>query len=418
MKSGISRLGAGTGGRLLATVAIVGAVLSPAPARADAVSDWNKIALGAAAGNPFTQARIVAITQLAVFEAVNAITGDYEPYLGTVAAAPGASAEAAAIAAAYAVLKNYFPANATLDGLRADALAAIPDGAAKDDGIAAGVAAAGAMIALRTGDGALPPPAGIEPAGPANPGVWQRTPSCPAGGGVFAQWSDVQPFGIPSASDFLLPPPPALTSNRYAKDLDEVKRVGGKTSMERPLDRADVASVYATVSPSGVFSSFAAQLSAVRGDSLSQNARNLALINMAISDALVASFMNKYYYDFWRPETAIRAADPNTTFEPYIATPCFPSYPSNHASGSGAGAEMVRRLYGAGGHALTIENPAVPGVVLHYSELKQATNDIDDARVFGGIHFRFDQEAGGHLARDVATYVYKHNLRAVHDQQQ
>lgn len=172
------------------------------------------------------------------------------------------------------------------------------------------------------------------------------------------------------------------------------------------------------MSPSGVFSSFAAQLSAVRGDSLSQNARNLALINMAISDALVASFMNKYYYDFWRAETAIRAADPNTTFEPYIATPCFPGYPSNHASGSGAGAEMVRRLYGAGGHSLTIESPAVPGLVLHYSELKQATNDIDDARVFGGIHFRFDREAGSRLARDMATYVYQHNLRALHGQQQ
>jgi membrane-associated phospholipid phosphatase len=139
----------------------------------------------------------------------------------------------------------------------------------------------------------------------------------------------------------------------------------------------------------------------------------------------VASFFNKYYYNFWRPETAIRAGDtdgnPKTeadpSFLPFIPTPCFPSYPSNHASASYAGAEVLRRLYGEGGHMITLSNPAVPTIVLQYTRFKQITDDVDDARVYGGIHFRTDQEAGGRLGRAVATSIYKNNLRAVHDRE-
>ena len=133
--------------------------------------------------------------------------------------------------------------------------------------------------------------------------------------------------------------------------------------------------------------------------------------------------MTKYHYNYWRPETAIRLGDtdgnpktdPDPDFAPFITTPCFPSYPSNHASGSTGGAEMLRRLYGAGGHDITLTNALVPGVTLHYTRFKQITADVDDARVYGGIHFRFDQKAGGQLGRDVATYTYRHNLRRVHD---
>jgi hypothetical protein len=171
-----------------------------------------------------------------------------------------------------------------------------------------------------------------------------------------------------------------------------------------------------------VFNPAARQVSIAQGGPLSENARAFALLNMAISDSLVASFATKYYYNWWRPETAIRAGDtdgnaktdPDATFAPFIVTPCFPSYPSNHASGSNGGAEVLRRMYGAGGHSITLSNPAVPsvsGIVLHYTTFKAITDDVDDARVYGGIHFRFEQEAGGRLGRDVATYVTKHNLR-------
>jgi hypothetical protein len=140
---------------------------------------------------------------------------------------------------------------------------------------------------------------------------------------------------------------------------------------------------------------------------------------MAINDSLVASFFNKYHYNFWRPETAIHEgdtdgnpkteADPN--FIPFIVTPCFPSYPSNHGSGSNGGAEVLRRLYGEGGHAITISNPAVPNVVFQYTSFRQITHDISDARVYGGIHFRTDQVAGAQLGQAVGTAVYKNNLR-------
>jgi hypothetical protein len=143
---------------------------------------------------------------------------------------------------------------------------------------------------------------------------------------------------------------------------------------------------------------------------------------MAISDSLVASFYNKYLYVFWRPETAIHAGDtdgnpktePDPNWPPFIVTPCFPSYPSNHGSGSNGGAEVLRRLYGEAGHMITISSPAVPGIVLQYTSFKQITNDISDARVYGGIHFRTDQDAGERLGRAIGTAVYKNNLRAVH----
>jgi hypothetical protein len=183
-----------------------------------------------------------------------------------------------------------------------------------------------------------------------------------------------------------------------------------------------VARFYAVTSPSYLLNSAARQVSEAKGRSLSDNARSLALLNMAANDALVASFNNKYTYNLWRPETAIRGAatdgnsktDPNPAYKPYILTPCFPSYPSNHASGTGAGTEMLRRLYGADGHSIDMSNPAVPGLSFHYSGFREISNDVDDARVYGGIHFRFDQDAGNLLGRSVATYVIKNNLEPVH----
>jgi hypothetical protein len=418
--------------RLRTAVAIVALlVCSPMTAKADVVLDWNLIAvttLISQGQSPFAQARYMSITQLAVFEAVNAITHQYEPYLGTVVAPVGASADAAAIAAAYRVLKNYFPGNAALDPAYAASLATIPNGSAKTNGIATGEAAAAQMIASRVGDGSSPQEFYAPQS--SDPGVWQTTPSCPAAGGINFQWQRITPFGIPSdpgsqawLEQFLPDPPPALTSNRYAKDFNEVKTVGSLTSTERPQDRADVARFFAPSSPSFVFNLAARQIAVAQGSSLPENARALALLNMASNDALVASFGTKYHYVLWRPETAIRAGDvdgnaktdPDFTFAPFIVTPCFPSYPSNHASGSNSAAEIMRRIYGAGGHDITIANPAVPGVILHYTTFKQITDDVDDARVYGGIHFRFDQEAGGRLGREIATYIYKHNLRPVHE---
>jgi hypothetical protein len=363
-----------------------------------------------------------------VFEAVNTITGDYEPYLGTFEAPDGASVDAAAAAAAWRVLRTYFAANAatvaSLDAALANTLSGIPNGQAKDDGKQLGIDVALAMIALRANDGSAPPQ--FKTPGPAVPGEWQATPSCPVVNGVAVgvnlHWRNVAPFGVASVNDFILPPPPGLGTSQYAKDLAEVASVGLDTSVTRPADRADVARFYAVTSPSQLLNSAARQVSEAKGRSLSDNARSLALLNMAASDALVASFNNKYTYNLWRPETAIRGAaidgnsktDPNPAYKPYILTPCFPSYPSNHASGTSAGTEMLRRLYGADGHSIDLSNPAVPGLSFHYSGFREISNDVDDARVYGGIHFRFDQDGGNLLGRSVATYVIKNNLEPVH----
>src|SRR5450759_562643 len=378
----MKRIHGGTKKRTLGLCMLIATLLfASAVAKADVVLDWNVIAVNTAIANgqnPFAQARSAAIAQLAVFESVNAITGEYHPYLGTIVAPPGASADAAAIQAAYRVLRTYFPASAsTLDAERANSLASIPDGQAKNDGIATGEAAALAMIALRATDGSSPPQFKIP--GPPVPGEWQATPSCPIVNGIAVgiafQWQNVTPFGIPSASEFLLDAPPALTSHEYAKAYNEVMTVGSIDSTERPQDRANVALFYAASSPTLVFNQAVQQVAPEHVLSLSENALSLALMNIAMNDSFVASFLNKYHYNFWLPETAIHAGDtdgnpktdPDPSFVPFITTPCFPSYPSNHGSASNGAAEILRRIYGEGGHFITLSNPAVPDIVLQLS---------------------------------------------------
>jgi hypothetical protein len=402
--------------RVLVAAALL---LAPALARADAVLDWNTTMIATISGqNPFAQARFAAITQVAVFEAVNTVDPRYEPYLGTLTAPAGASAEAAAIAAAHGVLKTYFPGSAAaLDAARATSLAAIPDGPAKDDGLAVGEAAAGAMAARRAADGAGPPR--FHTPGAPLPGEWQPTPSCTPAGGALLHWGELAPFGLERPDQFRLKPPPALTSLRYAKDYAEVKAKGGAGSAARPPDRADVARFYAAVGAPAVWNGAARQVAIAQGRSMAENARAFALLNMAISDGLVASLDTKYHYDFWRPETAIRAGDADgndrtgadPAFAPFVVTPCFPSYPSAHAAASYAARRVAEALFGGDGHAITLASAAVPGVTLPYRSFAEITRDIDDARVFGGIHFRFDQAAGARQGRQVGGYVVRRHLR-------
>ena len=370
---------------------------------------------------PFAQARFEAIRQLAVFEAVNAITREYKPYLGTITAPHDASPEAAAATAAYGVLGHYFPDSlSTLSAAYARSLAAIPDGHRKRAGIATGQAAAAAMIAARSNDNSTPGEFFLPTS--SNPGVWQLTPSCTAAGGVFFNWQNVTPFGIRSASQFFLGPPPALTSGRYTRAYDEVKEVGDVNSTERPQDRTNVALFYDYDIPVLIFNDAARQITTAKKRSLSENARDFALINMALSDAAVATFYNKYLYNFWRPETAIHDAGndgndkttPDPSFQPLITTPCFPSYPSAHGTLSNAAREVMEKIYGEGPFSITLTTPALPGVTLHYSRLEEITDDISDARVYGGIHFRTDQDAGALLGTRIGDYIYNHKLRQEH----
>ena len=412
----------------LACILVLSLMLGTTAVRADAVIDWNAIAVDTAAtagANPFAQGRYAAIVQLAVFEAVNSISGEYQSYLGTITQRTNGSPHAAAIEASYKVLSHYFgltnpTIQVALDTARTNSLSAIPDGQAKTEGIQAGDDAAQAMINLRANDGSATPPLTMVP-GPAAPGVYQLTTGCTAA--IAFNWQFVTPLGIPRASDYLLGPPPDLTSNAYTKTYKEVMTVGAIDSTERPQDRANVALFFAAASPTQAMNQAAREVAEEEGGSLSENARALALINMAMNDSLVTAFLNKYYYNFWRPETAIHAADtdgnPKTVADPnwapFITTPCFPSYPSNHGSAVNAAAEVLRRLYGEAGHVITLTNPATPTIILRYNSFNEIADDVSDARVYGGIHFRTDQDAGADLGRAVGRAVYKNNLRPVHD---
>ena len=408
-----------------ADVAIIALALAPAvasTARADTVTDWNAImqaTVTTAPTNPFFQARWGAIVQLAVFEAVNAIEEDYEPYLGgLIVAPPGASPDAAAIAAAHRTLVTLRPGSAlSLDAARAASLAAIPDGPAKDVGILVGENAAAAMLLLRAGDGwdaVVPYTPGTEP------GDWQPTPPALAPA-AFTQWGQVTPFGLASGSQFRLPPPPALHTGKYANDYLEVMLVGRVDSPFRPQDRTDVALFYGVgATPVYLWNSAARQASAAQGKTLSENARIFALLAMAICDGSIACFDTKYHYNFWRPVTAIRVGDtdgndltdPDPDWLPLITTPAFPGYPSAHATLSGAAREVLERVFGKDGHAITLTHPALPDTVLNYTAFEQITDDIDDARVYGGIHFRFDQEAGSRQGSQVGKYILRNYLRS------
>jgi hypothetical protein len=386
---------------------------------ADPVLQWNAVGLAVAAStDPVTQQRILSIAHLAIFEAVNAIEADYQPYLGSIAAPPGASPEAAAIAAAHAVLIELLPAQSSmLESARASSLARIPNGSQKDAGISLGKAAARAMIDHRINDG-FELPASYVPSSN-EPGAWQLTPGCPPEGGVFLHLGDVKPFGIERGDHFRPDAPPSLTSRRYAKDLNEVKALGALDSPNRPPDRTDVARFYAAVLNLPTWNPAARQIAQGQKRSLSENARAFALLNIAMTDALIAVFDAKYHYTLWRPETAIAGADsddnprtePDAGFKPLITTPCHPSYASAHASAAGAAQRVLERIYGRGPHLIELSSPSVPDVRLQYSSLQEIAGDIDDARIYGGIHYRFDQEAGARLGRRVSSYLLSRHLR-------
>ena len=389
-------------------------------AHGDEVTNWNTILERTVAATPhFLQSRSAAIVQLAVFEAVNAIVSDYEPYLGTIDAPPWASPEAATVAAAHRTLVALHPeAAVTLDAHRADSLAAIPDGPGKDAGIAAGETAADAVLALRANDGWN----FVVPYTPIiSPGYWRPTPPDfrPA---AFVGWGQVRTFAIHDGARFRVNPPPAIHTGKYAEDYEEVKALGGVVSAIRPVDRADVARFYAAVLPMPLWPAAARQASAAQGKTLSENARDFAWLAMAVADGLIASMNMKYHYNYWRPVTAIqdgaldgnRQTEPDATWESFVFTPPYPSYPGNHATAAGAARAVLEHVYGRDGHDITLTSQAVPGVVLHYTSWEEITDDIDDARIYGGVHFRFDQEAGAHLGRQVGTYVLRNTLGTVH----
>ena len=340
-------------------------VLTPLAAHADVVTDWNMTAIRAAqaAGQPNPMfARNLAMVHAAIYDAVNAIERRYTPYAIDIKAAPGASIDAAAAAAAYGVLtKLYWTQTPAFDVALDGSLAVIPDGPARAEGMAVGQEVAEKLMALRKNDRSN---ATVTYTPKSDPGVYQLTlPAfAPA---VLPHWGGVTPFLLKSADQFPLAGPPALNSAAFANDLNEVQTLGAKKSSTRTRDQTEAARLW-IASPPVTDNDAARQLSTYKGLSVMENARLFALLNMAGADGYIACWEAKYRYLYWRPLTAIRNADSagnsaitaDHAWEPLMPTPAHPEYPSGRTSYTSATARVLQEFFGDE-VSVSLTNPAV-----------------------------------------------------------
>jgi len=381
------------------------------PASADAVLHWNAIAQrevvppapGVAQPQP-TSMSSMAFVQAAVYNAVVAIRGGYEPYGRGVARQRGASVDAAVATAAHGVLVHYFPARAgQLDADLTAALEDIPAGRAKRRGAAVGRTAAQRLINSRAGDGWLADIGFTMPA-PA-PGVWRLD----AGQAPLVPWlSRLRPFTLRRPDQFRPGPPPALSSRRYTTARDEVEEYGGADSTARTAEQTLIARFY-TSHVAVQYNTAYRELAERRRLGAVQAARLIAMGNVIGADALIACFDAKYRYLFWRPVSAI----PGWT--PAFPTPTHPEYPSAHGCVTFAQSAVFQRFLGTRRIHVDLRSfPEIPGMpVRHFATVSDIQRDVMNARVWGGMHFRFSNEVGGELGSRVAAWALDRFFRPV-----
>jgi hypothetical protein len=271
------------------------------------------------------------------------------------------------------------------------------------------------MLALQASDGSslvVPYVSGTDP------GDWQPTPPANAPA-LLPNWPDVTPFAMTSGSQFSPDEVPSLTSREYTKAFDEVKSLGSATSTTRTADQTNIARFWAngagTATPPGHLNVMAAIVSEKKDLSLAQNARLFAMLNVALADAAIMSWDAKYATNFWRPVTAIRAADtdgnpntvPDAAWTPLIPTPPFPSYTSGHSSFSGAAAAVLKSYFGTDKISFTLPSEAAGVPDRSYKRFSQAAQESADSRLYGGIHWRFDNEDGLSSGTALGKYVAK-----------
>lgn len=396
--------------RTLVAIALL-ALAGPASAHAETVSDWNAHAVDAlvvGAGQPPALAVMnLAMMHGAVYDAVNAIDGRYQPYLETPRSPRRYSKEAAAATAAYRVLAAGLPAQqAQLEGRYLTALAGLPAGTAKDGGVAVGNAAAAAMMAARANDGRGGPyrfPVGF------GPGQWRPLPP----GFVndpLAWLAQLRPFLLKSPAQFRSAGPRALTSVEYASDFAEVKTFGGLTSSRRTARQTQIARFWSE-HPVTLWNRVFRQLSARHRLDTAARSRFFATLYLTAIDALITCHNDKARWLFWRPVTAIHeaaddanpATDPDPAWLPLTATPPFPEHPSAHACASGAIVSTLRDFFGTD-RARFSTHSAVSGTTRSFTRFTQAIDEVIDARVYAGIHFRSANVQGARLGRRVARW--------------
>ncbi len=421
--SRISRHGKLAATAMMTVAAIVATIATPlvdravaATPAADVVVEWNANAqaaiIGTAAQGPTVAYLHFAMVQGAVYDAVNAIEGGHEPYLGAPATAdPEDSSAAAAAQAAHDVLVGIFPAQqATLDGKLATTLEGIPDGPAETGGIEVGAAAATAMLLARTNDGRFSSFSVVEGF---DPGEWRRTP--PAFVFEPAPWvGNVKPFIVPDVTALRSDGPNALTSAAYAEDFNEVKAYGSLTSTVRTDDQTDAA-LFWQGNGAALFNQIFRQLADTQDLDIAEAARMFAMADMAGADGAIGCWNDKYYWNTWRPVTAIRladtdgnpatAADPGWT--PLFATPPFPEHPSGHTCISGAVTSTLRSLLGNRDVSFSTFS-TFSGTTREFNTFTEAIKEIIDARVWAGIHFRTGDVQGSVMGKKISHHLLHH----------
>jgi PAP2 superfamily len=384
------------------------------PASADVVTDWNNAALDAIRADrtaPPIASRSLAIAHVAIYDAVNGIARTHEPYLVPSAVAASASRIATASAAAHQALLSLFPSHtSTFDALHAAILAGIPNGPQKTNGITWGEFVATQILAARTNDGSN---AIVLPPGGSGPGVWIPTPPAflPY---LLPQWGFVVPFAMTSSSQFRPPGPPALDSQQYAADYEEVKQLGAAVGSTRTEEQTEIALFWAdgagTETPPGHWNSIAQIIAAARGTTLEENARLFALLNIGMADAAICSWDAKYTYHFWRPVTAIAFAEPQLNWMSFIVTPPFPDYTSGHSTFSAAAATVLPFFFGTEDLPFTIGSDFLPGVYRSFSTCQDAAEEAALSRIYGGIHFRSASADGLQAGSSIGEWTVTHYL--------
>ena len=397
-------------------LALAAALWSAPAARADVVTEWNERAGDiVAASGLLTQPanRVMAITHTAAFEAANAITRRYPSATAAASldAPRGASVEAAIAAAHRTALSRLLPAQqAAIDAAYQKALATIASGAAKDAGLAVGERAAQDVLARRADDGATAPEA-YRPL--TVPGRWVPTalPAAP-------QWPQRKPWVMTSASQFRPGPQPALTSERWARDYNEIKALGGAGSTQRSAEQSAIARFWETTLPAvyyGVVRGVAEQ----PGRDLMRNARLFAALTQSIDDALIAVFDAKYHYAQWRPVTAIRngdndgndATERDPSWAPLLATPMHPEYPCAHCIQAGVIGAFVQHEIGTGAHpVLATKSSSAGGAERRWTSVQALVQEVGNARVYGGMHYRFSTEVGTEMGQRIAAQAIQRLL--------
>jgi hypothetical protein len=396
---------------LLAVVILAGAPY----AHADIVTEANAKAADVASRIPATPpaVRMMAIVQVSVFEAVNAVTGRYPAYRAKITPAPGASVEAAVAAATRTALSKLAPALQTvIDADYQAQLGSIPDGAAKTAGIAVGEQAATAIVAMCADDGVVSPDV-YRPHAAAGVYVPTMPPAVP-------HWGKRRPW-VMARGDQLRPgPPPALTSDTWARDYNEIKALGARNSTQRTPEQTAIAKFWEATAPA-VYWPVARSVAAAPGRDVTDNARLFAVAAMAMDDALIAVFDAKYAYNLWRPVTAIRngdidgnnATERDAGWTPFIDTPMHPEYPCAHCIVSGAlGAVLDAEIDPGPTPTLTSASPTAGGTARTWASTGDFTKEVAQARIYDGVHYRFSTEVGSAMGRKIGEMAVKNLPRA------